>query len=162
TRPSTHSRAPTQRPRSCTWRSSERRLDGAHQRAETPASPAAGAGMSDPRVQIVASGDDRMADTFAAWRDRIDGDPRAGRFEELASRIPDGARVLELGCGAGSSAETQELARRFRLTGVDVSGEQIRRARAKVPGAELVQADFLEIDLPTESFEAECSFYVFN
>jgi SAM-dependent methyltransferase len=118
--------------------------------------------MSDPRVQIVADGYDRMADTFAEWRDRIEGDPRAGWFEELTSRLPDGASVLELGCGAGNTAETQELARRFRLTGVDVSGEQIRRARANVSGAELVQADFLELDLPAESLDAECSFYVFN
>jgi len=118
--------------------------------------------VSDPRVQMVADGYDRMADTFAEWCDRIEGDPRADWCEELTSRLPDGARVLELGCGAGNTAETQELARRFRLTGVDVSGEQIRRARANVSGAELVQADFLELDLPAESFDAECSFYVFN
>jgi SAM-dependent methyltransferase len=111
---------------------------------------------------MVADGYDRMADTFAEWCDRIEGDPRADWCEELTSRLPDGARVLELGCGAGNTAETQELARRFRLTGVDVSGEQIRRARANVSGAELVQADFLELDLPAESFDAECSFYVFN
>ena len=118
--------------------------------------------MSDPRVQIVAAGYDRMADTFAEWCDRIEGDPRAEWCEELTSRLPDGARVLELGCGAGNTAQTQELARRFRLTGVDVSEEQIRRARANVSDAELVQADFLELDLPVESFDAECSFYVFN
>ena len=118
--------------------------------------------MTDPRVEIVAAGYDRMADTFAEWCDRIEGDPRAEWCEELTSRLPDGARVLELGCGAGNTAETQELARRFRLTGVDVSGEQIRRARANVSGAELVQADFLELDFPVESFDAECSFYVFN
>jgi len=118
--------------------------------------------VSDPRVQMVADGYDRMADTFAEWCDRIEGDPRAEWCEELTSRLPDGARVLELGCGAGNTAETQELARRFRLTGIDVSGEQIRRARANVSGAELVQADFLELDLPAESFDAECSFYVFN
>jgi cyclopropane fatty-acyl-phospholipid synthase-like methyltransferase len=77
------------------------------------------------------------------------------------SRLPDGARVLELGCGSGA-AETIELARRFRLTGVDVSAEQIRRARERVPGAEFVHADFLELEPPAEPFDAECSFYVFN
>jgi cyclopropane fatty-acyl-phospholipid synthase-like methyltransferase len=118
--------------------------------------------MSDPRVEIVAAGYDRMADTFAEWRDRIEGDPRAEWCAELVSRLPDGACVLELGCGAGNSAETQELARRFRLTGVDVSAEQIRRAQENAPGAELVHADFLELALPAESFDAICSFYVFN
>jgi cyclopropane fatty-acyl-phospholipid synthase-like methyltransferase len=117
--------------------------------------------MTDPRVETVAAGYDRIADTFAAWRDRIEGDPRAEWAAELTSRLPDGAHVLELGCGAGS-AETIELAKRFRLTGVDVSTEQIRRARAAVPAAEFVQADLLELELPPESYDAECSFYVFN
>jgi cyclopropane fatty-acyl-phospholipid synthase-like methyltransferase len=69
--------------------------------------------------------------------------------------------VLELGCGAGV-AETQTLAKRFRLTGVDVSAEQIRRARANAPAAELLQADILELELPESSFDAVCSFYVLN
>jgi len=117
--------------------------------------------MSDPRVQIVERGYDRIADTFAAWRDRIVDDPRAEWAADLASRLRDGASILELGCGGGAD-ETRELARRFRLTGVDVSAEQIRRARERVPGAEFVQADFLELDFADASFDAVCSFYVLN
>src|SRR5436190_12534073 len=45
---------------------------------------------------------------------------------------------------------------------MDVSAEQIRRARASVPGVELVRADLLELTLPDESFDAVCSFYVLN
>ena len=118
--------------------------------------------MTDPRVEIVARGYDETAGAFAAWRERIEGDPRQEWFAEVVSRLPDGARVLELGCGDGSAVETQELAERFRLTGVDVSAEQIRRARANVPRAELVHADLLGLDLPAQSFDAVCSFYVFN
>jgi len=117
--------------------------------------------VSDPRVEIVERGYDRIADTFAAWRDRIEGDPRAEWAADLAARLPEGASVLELGCGSGSD-ETRELARRFRLTGVDVSSEQIRRARRSVPGAELVRADLLELDFADETFDAVCSFYVLN
>jgi ubiquinone/menaquinone biosynthesis C-methylase UbiE len=117
--------------------------------------------VSDPRVKIVERGYDRIAETFAAWRDRIEGDPRAEWAADLATRLPEGASVLELGCGAGSE-ETLDLSRRFRLTGVDVSREQIRRARERVPNAEFVQADFLELDVPDESFDAVCSFYVLN
>ena len=117
--------------------------------------------MSDPRVEIVARGYDAMAGRFAEWRDRIESDPRAEWAAELTAQLPEGADVLELGCGGGTT-ETRELASRFRLTGVDVSGEQIRRARASVPGAEFRQADFLELVLPAGSFDAECSVYVFN
>jgi cyclopropane fatty-acyl-phospholipid synthase-like methyltransferase len=48
------------------------------------------------------------------------------------------------------------------VTGVDVSAEQVRRARAAVPGAEFVQADFTALELESESFEAVVSFYAFN
>ncbi len=117
--------------------------------------------MTDPRVEIVARAYDRIADRFADWRDRLEGDPRREWAEDFASRLGPDARVLELGCG-GASSETAMLTERFRLTGVDVSGEQIRRARERLPGAEFLQADFLEVELPGESFDAVCSFYVFN
>lgn len=84
--------------------------------------------MSDPRTRIVGEGYDVIADTFADWRDRIVGDPRRRWEHELVSKLSDGDRVLELGCGVGVP-DTRTLAERFRVTGVDISGEQIRRAR---------------------------------
>ena len=63
----------------------------------------------DPSEPLTASGS-------ARWRD------------ELTHRLPEGARVLELGCGAGV-ADTRELARRFSVTRVDISPEQVSRAR---------------------------------
>jgi cyclopropane fatty-acyl-phospholipid synthase-like methyltransferase len=77
------------------------------------------------------------------------------------SRLQDGARVLELGCGAGMP-DTQRLAARFRVTGVDVSAEQVRHARAAVPRVEFIQADFTALELEPESFDAVVSFYAFN
>ena len=117
--------------------------------------------MTDPRVRIVERGYDRISDRFAEWRDEIEGDPRAEWAQDLIARLPEGACVLELGCGSGSR-ETVELARRFRLTGVDVSAEQIRRARETVPEVDFLQADFLELDLEAGPFDAVCSFYVLN
>ena len=117
--------------------------------------------MADPRTQIVAEGYDAIGETFAEWRNRIAGDPRREWEDALASRLADGARVLELGCGSGSP-ETQRLAERFQLTGVDISPRQVERARAAIPRAEFLCADFTELDLPESSFDAVASFYVFN
>lgn len=117
--------------------------------------------MSDPRTRIVGEGYDVIADTFADWRDRIVGDPRRRWAHELVSRLSDGDRVLELGCGGGVP-DTQDLAERFRVTGVDISDEQIRRARANVPTAEFIQGDFTSLDLEPGSFEAVAAFYSFN
>ncbi len=115
----------------------------------------------DPRTELVGRGYDAMGERFAEWRDRIVGDPRREWEDELVSRLQDGARVLELGCGAGVP-DTQRLAARFSVTGVDVSAEQVRRSRAAVPGANFLHADFTALELEPESFDAVVSFYAFN
>ena len=117
--------------------------------------------MSDPRTELVGRGYDAIGERFAEWRERIVGDPRREWEDELVSRLKDGVRVLELGCGGGVP-DTQRLAARFQVTGVDVSAEQVRRARAAVPGAAFVRADFTALELEPESFEAVVSFYAFN
>ena len=55
--------------------------------------------------------------------------------------------MLELGCGGGTP-ETRRLAERFALTGVDISPRQVERARAAIPEAEFLCADFTELELP--------------
>jgi SAM-dependent methyltransferase len=117
--------------------------------------------VTDPRVQIVADGYDVIGETFSEWKGRIVGDPRAAWRGELVSRLPQGSRVLDLGCGDGIP-DTRLLAERFRVTGVDVSPEQVRRARAAVPSAEFVCADFTELELPQGSFDGVAAFYSFN
>ena len=117
--------------------------------------------MPDPRTQIVADGYDSMGETFAAWREEAVGDPRREWEDELVSRLDEGARVLELGCGGGSP-ETRRLAQRFAVTGVDISPHQVERARAAIPEATFVCADFTDLELPAGSFDAVASFYVFN
>jgi SAM-dependent methyltransferase len=117
--------------------------------------------MRDARTQLVADGYDVIGETFAEWRDQGSGDPRRMWEDKLASRLADGARVLELGCGGGSP-ETKRLAQRFALTGVEISPKQVERARAAVPGVEFICADFTDLGLPPASFDAVASFYVFN
>ena len=117
--------------------------------------------MTDPRTRIVGEGYDAMGEHFAEWSDRIVGDPRRWWIEQLTSRLTLGARVLELGCGAGVP-DTQLLAERFRVTGVDISPGQIRRARANVPDAEFVEADLTALDFDPSSYEAVAAFYVLN
>ncbi len=117
--------------------------------------------MTDPRTGTVARGYDEIADRFAEWAAQIEDDPRRRFREELSARLAGGARVLELGCGAGVS-DTAALAKRFDVTGVDISSEQIRRARANVPNAEFLRADMTDLTMPPESFDAVAAFYSFN
>jgi cyclopropane fatty-acyl-phospholipid synthase-like methyltransferase len=117
--------------------------------------------VTDPRTELVGRGYDKIGERFAEWRDQIVGDPRREWEEELVSRLQDGARVLELGCGAGVP-DTQRLAGRFQVTGVDVSADQVRRAQAAVLEATFIEADFTALELEPESIDAVVSFYAFN
>ena len=117
--------------------------------------------MSDPRTRMVAAGYDAMIDTWEAWKEQIRDDPRGEWCDELIARLPARSRVIELGCGGGTE-ETRMLARRFRLTGVDLSREQLHRARERVPEAEFIAADFTELELEPESVDAVASFCAFN
>jgi SAM-dependent methyltransferase len=117
--------------------------------------------VTDPRTELVGAGYDAMADTWEEWSATITDDPRGEWLAKLAGRLPDGARVVELGCGNGTR-ETRELARRFQLTGVDLSAEQLRRARDRVPDATFVQEDLTSVEFDAGSLDAVCAFYVLN
>ena len=117
--------------------------------------------MTDPRRQLVGAGYDAMIDTWEGWVAQIEDDPRAEWCHELVARLPIGGRVVELGCGGGT-AETKLLAERFQLTGVDLSTEQVSRARTRVPEAEFLQADFVEVEFEPGSIDAVSAFYSFN
>lgn len=97
--------------------------------------------MDDARKQLVRDGYDQVADRYAAWGQAVVGDPRDRFLAQLTSSLPAGGTVLDLGCGAGLPS-TAVLARHFEVTGIDISDEQIRRARANVPEARFVVGDF--------------------
>jgi cyclopropane fatty-acyl-phospholipid synthase-like methyltransferase len=102
-----------------------------------------------------------MGETFAEWRKGFVDDPRREWENDVVSRLDHGARVLDLGCGGGSP-ETKRLAQLFAVTGVDVSPQQVERARAAIPEAEFICADFTDLELPAASFDAVVSFVAFN
>jgi SAM-dependent methyltransferase len=116
----------------------------------------------DERPQdVVARGYDAGAERFAAWQKQIVGSTRLERLEELLALLRERPDVLELGAGAGVRS-TRILAERAELFGVDISAEQVRRARERVPTARFLQADFTQLELEPASFDAVVAFYVFN
>jgi cyclopropane fatty-acyl-phospholipid synthase-like methyltransferase len=79
----------------------------------------------------VQEGYDALVPRFGAWMGSIEGEPSEQFLDQLAARLNDGARVLDLGCGDGRKA--RRLAERFDVLGVDISAEQLRLARAAAP-----------------------------
>lgn len=105
---------------------------------------------------MVADGYDAIADRLAEVRG--DGSTVTPWLERLAEMLPTGARVLDLGCGAGIP-HTQSLAQRFPVVAVDISRRQLKLALRDVPDAQLVLGDMASIDFQPASFDAVTAIY---
>jgi len=106
-------------------------------------------------ISVAYRSDDGAADASSAE----DVTRYTGWVRELAGLLPAGARVLDLGCGAGIPATRELTAHGLQVLGVDFSAVQLRRARRLVPAASLVQADMTELQLQPASVDAVISFY---
>jgi SAM-dependent methyltransferase len=120
----------------------------------------AGRATARDTKEVVARGYDAIALRYAEWAGRVDS-PVLDWVRDLESRLPDSADVLELGCGRGVPA-TRELARRHRVTGVDISAVQIELARHHVPEASFVHADAVELEVAAASLDAVVALYLFG
>jgi SAM-dependent methyltransferase len=110
--------------------------------------------------EIVARGYDAIALRYAEWAGRVVS-PALEWLRELDARLPDGANVLELGCGRGVPG-TRELARRHSVTGVDISAVQIELARHHVPEASFVHADAIDLEIAPASLDAVVALFFFG
>ena len=114
--------------------------------------------MSEAHRRTVESGYDRMAEQYLATKDLED--PLAlAALEDLASLLPSGAAVLDLGCGAGVPVTRWLANRSFAVTGVDVSARQLDLARKNVPAGTYLKADMTELTFAPESFDAAVAFH---
>ena len=82
-----------------------------------------------------------------------------GWVAELAGLLRPGARVVDLGCGAGIPATRELVGHGLQVLGVDFSAVQLRRARRLVPAARFVQADMAALQLRRASADAVAALY---
>lgn len=102
--------------------------------------------------RIVEEGYDKIAEEYAeARRSMGRGDKKY--LGLLLERLPEGSRVLDLGCGSGVPI-AKLLVEHYEVTGVDISRRQIQLARERVPEANFFAGDMTEISLPDEAFDA--------
>jgi SAM-dependent methyltransferase len=120
----------------------------------------AGRAVAREPKEIVARGYDAIALRYAEWAGKVES-PVMGWVRDLDAKLDDGADVLELGCGRGVPA-TRELARRHRVTGVDISAVQIELARHHVPEASFIQGDATELEVAPASVDAVVALFVFG
>ncbi|CAA9478698.1 MAG: hypothetical protein AVDCRST_MAG02-4687 [uncultured Rubrobacteraceae bacterium] len=114
--------------------------------------------MSDPHRELVERGYDRVAERYLATKDPED--PLAlSALEDLSQNLQPGAKVLDLGCGAGVPTTLQLTRRGFVVTGVDVSERQLELVRKLVPEATFLKADMTELDFGPNAFDAVVAFH---
>jgi len=114
--------------------------------------------VTNGHARVVAEGYDAIATRYAAWSGKVEDPTRARVLSEFSGRLADGARVLDLGCGSGFPS-TADLTQRFRVTGVDISIEQIRLARTNVPAATFIHDDLSTARFGAGSFEGVVALY---
>jgi 2-polyprenyl-3-methyl-5-hydroxy-6-metoxy-1,4-benzoquinol methylase len=118
-----------------------------------------GAPVADPK-QVVRAGYDAIADRYAEWSASFET-PVGAWLEKFVDRLPSGGRVAELGCG-GENPSTRLLVSRYDYLGVDISPEQLSRARRAFPGARFVLGDATDVELEPASFDGVVSLFMFG
>jgi SAM-dependent methyltransferase len=109
----------------------------------------------DPK-EIVRAGYDRVSRAYRA--DDAPDEPYRSWLRPLDAALALGDPVLDLGCGCGVPA-ARILAKRYAVTGVDLSPVQVARARILVPSAQFLCADMTTLDFRPSSFGAIVSLY---
>ncbi|MGB1015117.1 MAG: class I SAM-dependent methyltransferase [Nannocystaceae bacterium] len=82
-------------------------------------------------------------------------------LDRVLARIPTGARILDIGCGAGEPITRYLIEAGCCLTGVDAAPEMLRRCRERFAGHTFIEADMrtLELGRPFDAVIAWDSFF---
>lgn len=109
------------------------------------------------RQQAQATAFDRIGPRYDEVFPHKDGQRAA--VDGLLTRLPDGAKVLDLGCGTGLPTARQLVSEGCEVTGVDISPVMLGLARRNVPGATFLHRDALTLDGSLGSFDAVVAFF---
>lgn len=108
------------------------------------------------KKDIVKKGYDEIARRYQADRHIFES---TQELEEFASYLTGGAKILDVGCGAGIPVTKFLVQHGFEVTGIDFSEEMLKLARKNVPNAKFIQRDMTEMDFEANSFDGLVAFY---
>lgn len=103
----------------------------------------------EPDLESLASGTPGVYERHAAEFDAQRPKRLHERIwlERFAERLPEGAKILDLGCGTGEPFARWFTGRGFRVTGVDIAGAMLDIARQRFPDGDWRRADMRSLDL---------------
>ncbi|MDB5019242.1 MAG: Methyltransferase type 11 [Pedobacter sp.] len=83
-----------------------------------------------------------------------------GYLDKLINLLPEGASILDLGCGTGKPMMEYLLNHGFQVTGVDASYKMLEIAKENLPSATFFEADMRELSLDMK-FDAIMAWHSF-
>lgn len=103
--------------------------------------------MSDLGQLAARTGEiyDQNAARFDAERSRAGVE--FGWLTRFAEDLPEGAQVLDLGCGAGEPMAEWLISAGYEVTGADISPAMLSIARSRWPDRNWIEADMRGLDL---------------
>ncbi len=108
------------------------------------------------KQRIVEKGYDKISKKYYAQRHIF---VNRREIEEFVSSLPENARVLDAGCGAGVPVTKLLAEAGFDVIGVDFSENMLKLARKNVPKATFVKKDMTKLDFEANSFDGLLAIY---
>ena len=113
--------------------------------------------MNDPKA-IVKRGYDMVSNAYRSDDFQLEGTGYEKCLNILTPYLKHACRILDWGCGCGVPV-AKYLANNYKVTGLDISEKQIKRARNLVPNADFICADMTKYNFEKNSFDSIISFY---
>lgn len=98
------------------------------------------------------------ADVYDAIYAKKDYESEAGKLKDLIDRYKktEGNDLLDVACGTG--LHLPFLTDEFNVTGVDLSSQQLEKARKRLPDLDFIQGDMRDFDLSRQFDVVTCLF----
>ncbi len=108
------------------------------------------------KKETVRKGYDSCADRYYETRNQLFSEDR---FHDFIEKLPEEGRILDVGCGAGVPVTKYLADRGYRMIGVDLSREMLKRAKENVPSGDFLQQDMTSLDFDEDGFDGLTAFY---
>jgi len=112
--------------------------------------------MAKRKSEIVRKGYSKIASEYHKQRSRYESNKLLRKIIKL---LPKGAKVLDLGCGAGIPVSKTLAEKGYSVTGIDFAQGMLKLARKNVLKARFRKMDITKMKFKVDSFDGAVSFY---
>lgn len=112
--------------------------------------------MPRQKSKFVREGYNKIAEEYHKQRDKYKNSLLLAKFQK---NLPEGSRIIDLGCGAGVPVAKFLAGKGQRVVGIDFAEGMLRLARKNVPKAKFMRMDMTRMKFKPNSFDGAVSFY---